>query len=144
MKKIYTDKDIEELHHSGVKSLRVVDDVVLTDLAYEKAGRLGIELVTEGADVPPAAPVRPYLSEVKPPQPKPVIASVQPADSPPLSSTLTLQPLREAPPWGSRGERGVELEKRIRDAVAARLGDQVDATLLDTIIKRTLKVIRLK
>ena len=142
MKKIYTDKDIEELHHSGVKSLRVMDDVVLTDLAYEKAGRLGIELVTEGAEVPPAAPVRPYLSEVKPPHPKPVIASVQPADSPPLSSNL--QPLREASPWGSRGERGVELEKRIRDAVAARLGDQVDATLLDTIIKRTLKVIRLK
>ena len=52
MKKIYTDKDIEELHHSGVKSLRVMDDVVLTDLAYEKAGRLGIELVTEGADAP--------------------------------------------------------------------------------------------
>jgi hypothetical protein len=41
-------------------------------------------------------------------------------------------------------ERGVELEKRIREKVAAKLGDQVDASLLDTIIKRTLKVIRLK
>ena len=38
MKKFYTDKDIEELFHSGVKSLQVTDDVVLTDLAYEKAG----------------------------------------------------------------------------------------------------------
>ena len=37
MKKFYTDKDIEELVQSGIKSLQVNDDIVLTDLAYEKA-----------------------------------------------------------------------------------------------------------
>ncbi|MFN8427056.1 MAG: hypothetical protein U0X87_12480 [Anaerolineales bacterium] len=33
----------------------------------------------------------------------------------------------------------MELEKRIREKVAAKLGNQVDASLLDAIIKRTLK-----
>ena len=61
-KKFYTDKDIEELFHNGVKSLQVNDDVVLTDLAFEKARALGLL----ADDSPPAAPVRPYLSEVKP------------------------------------------------------------------------------
>jgi hypothetical protein len=37
-------------------------------------------------------------------------------------------------------ERGIALEKRIREKVTAKLGDQVDAVLLDAIIKRTLKV----
>ncbi|MFN8384934.1 MAG: hypothetical protein U0X92_00755 [Anaerolineales bacterium] len=41
-KKFYTDKDIEELFHNGVKSLQVNDDVVLTDLAFEKARALGL------------------------------------------------------------------------------------------------------
>lgn len=140
MKKFYTDKDIEELFHNGVRSLQVDDDVVLTDLAYEKARKLG--LLVE-SDAPPAAPVRPYLSEAKTPplrsQPKVDSDSSvvsQPALTPPLSSRST--------PEGNKGERGTELEKRIRERVAAKLGDQVDATLLDTIIKRTLKVIRLK
>ena len=62
MKKFYTDKDIEELFHNGVKSLQVNDDVVLTDLAFEKARTLGLL----ADDSPPAAPVRPYLSDVKP------------------------------------------------------------------------------
>ena len=39
------------------------DSIVLTDLAYEKAQRLGMSLVSLHASMPPAAPVRPYLSE---------------------------------------------------------------------------------
>lgn len=128
MKKFYTDKDIEELHHSGVKSLRIDDDVVLTDLAYEKARQLG--LLADDSNAPPAAPVRPYLSDVKPRHAKPKVDSVSQA-------ALTPQPL-------SQRERGAALEKRIREKVAAKLGDQVDATLLDTIIKRTLKITGMK
>jgi hypothetical protein len=128
-KKFYTDKDIEELHHSGVKSLEIGDDVVLTDLAYEKAKRLGFQLITEGADKPPAAPVRPYLSARKSPQadPRASLTTSPTVDS--VASAALPQPA---------------LEKRIRDAVIARLGNQVDAKLLDTIIKRTLKVTGMK
>jgi len=138
MKKFYTDKDIEELFHSGVRSLAVTDDVVLTDLAFEKARTLGMLL----DDSPPAAPVRPYLSDVKPRHSTVKVDSGSSASS---QSTLTPSPSpREALPQGAKGERGDALEKRIRERVAEKLGNQVDASLLDTIIKRTLKVVRLK
>ena len=130
MKKFYTDKDIEELFHSGVKSLAVTDDVVLTDLAYEKARQLG--LLADDSDAPPAAPVRPYLSEKNTRLSNPKVDSV----------SATLPPL---PSGEGRGEgQRAALEKRIREKVAAKLGNQVDASLLDTIIKRTLKLVRTK
>ena len=136
-KKFLTDKDIEELFHSGVKSLAVTDELVLTDLAFEKARKLG--LLPKDASAPPAAPVRPYLSEKNTPPSKPQVD--------PVSSTLPPLPSGEVAKHavGDRGEnRRAALEKRIREKVAAKLGNQVDASLLDTIIKRTMKVIRLK
>ena len=131
-KKFYTDKDIEELFHNGVKSLQVSDDVVLTDLAFEKARTLGLL----ADDSPPAAPVRPYLSDVKPIHSKGRVDSVSSALSQP-------QPTLTPSPSPSR-EKGVELEKRIREKVAAKLGNQVDASLLDAIIKRALKATGMK
>ena len=59
---IFTDHDIEDLVRQGIMTLTLGEDMVLTDLAYEKAGRLGISLVYSGAENPPSAPVRPYLS----------------------------------------------------------------------------------
>ena len=133
-KTFYTDKDIEELHSKGIKSLRVTDDVALTDLAYEKARRLEIQIVSD-VDVPPAAPVRPYLSDMKPVHAsrKPVTASVSSAVSQPA---LT--------PALSQRERGTDVEQRIRSAVIAKLGNQVDAKLLDNIIHRVVKATGLK
>ncbi len=48
-KQFYTEKDIEDLVQRGIKSLQVTDEVVLTELAYEKARRLGLQLVTNAA-----------------------------------------------------------------------------------------------
>ena len=128
-KKFFTDKDIEELHHRGIQSLPVNDDVVLTDLAYEKAKRLGIQLLFEYADNPPAAPMRPYLSERQAPRPTPTVT--------PGSPTAATQP-NPTPP------NQADIEKRIRSAVIARLGNQVDAKLLDNIIHRVVKGVGLK
>ena len=61
-KTFYMERDIEDLLKKGVKSLIVDDDVVLTDLAYEKARKLGLELL-RADDQPPAAPVRPYIAK---------------------------------------------------------------------------------
>ncbi len=47
----------------GTMSLTLNDNIVLTDLAYEKARLLGMSLVTAKHTQPPAAPVRPYLSK---------------------------------------------------------------------------------
>lgn len=128
-KKFFTDKDIEELHHKGIKSLQMDDDVALTDLAYEKAKRLGIQLTFgDQADNPPAAPVRPYLSEKEPPPAKPVTASARQTASQPKPSQSS----------------ATDIEQRIRSAVIARLGNQVEAQLLDNIIHRVVKATGLK
>jgi len=128
MKKFYTEKDIEDLFAGGTKSLHLDDHVALTELAYEKAKQLGLQLLTDKADTPPSAPVRPYLSEKETPRSQPIPDSVA-APSPALESDSAQ---RDA------------LTKRIRDAVMARLGNQIDAKLLDIIIVRVLKAAGVK
>ena len=122
MKKFYTEKDIEDLFDRGTKSLHVSDEVVLTDLAYEKAKRLGLQLLFDDVDLPPIAPIRPYLSNGKshastPHSAQPKVDSVAPAINQPRA----------------------KVAQRIRSAVLARLGNQVDARLLDSIIQRVVK-----
>ena len=134
-KQFYTEKDIEDLYDNGTRSLQVTDQVVLTELAYEKAKRLGLQLVTGEANIPPAAPVRPYLSETQPARPSPVAA--------PSAQTATRSQASLSPSL-SHKESGPDIEKRIRSAVIAKLGNQVDAKLLDTIIHRVVKGIGLK
>jgi hypothetical protein len=113
-KKFYTEKDIDELVGNGIKSLQINDQIQLTEMAYEKAKMLGLRLITDGLDIPPSAPVRPYLSTASPaPRADSVIeTATQPGPSP--------------------------LAERIRAGVVARLGNQIDATLLDRIIQRVL------
>jgi hypothetical protein len=60
-KQFYTEHEIEDMVRQGVQSLALNDDVVMTELAYEKAGKLGLKLV-RAVDNPPSAPVRPYLT----------------------------------------------------------------------------------
>lgn len=113
-KTFYTERDIEDMARRGVMSLVVNADVVLTELAREKAERLGVKLVREH-ETPPSAPVRPYIS--------------------PASPSASEKPGRA----GSAGPSGkADMHRKVRDAVVARLGSDVDATLLDTIIKRVL------
>lgn len=116
-KEFYTEKDIEDLFKRGVMSLEISDQVALTDLAYEKARRLGVRLIQRSPDNPPGAPVRPYLSQ--------------------RTAQTGAAPAPFTPPEARPDQ--VDLQTRIRSAVNARLGSQVDANLLDAIIKRVLK-----
>ena len=111
-KTFYTDHDIEDLVSRGVTSLEVNDDVYLTDLAREKANRLGLSLVREH-DNPPSAPVRPYVASESPgtPAPKP-----------------------SAAPSGT----DEEMVRKVRAAVMKRVGENADRDLVDTIIRRVL------
>lgn len=116
-KEFYTERDIEDLHRRGVTSLAVGDDVVLTELAFEKAGRLGVALVRGGQPgpvIPPAAPVRPYGRQAPPPAATPCPCAAKP-------ETV-----------------GGDLAERIKAAVQAKLGPQVDPALLSVIIQRVL------
>ena len=122
-KEFYTEKDIEDLVKRGVLSLDITGDCVLTDLAYEKANRLGMMLIRSKPDNPSGAPVRAYISEQVVARPA---AATAMAAAPPLPA--------------AQGD----LAGSIRSAVVAKLGGQVDSALLDTIIERVLKSTGLK
>jgi len=114
-KVFYTEIDIEDMAKRGILSLEINDNAALTDLAYEKADRLGLKLVRDKPDNPPAAPVRPYLSQQtiqKQPEVTAVAATPSAAES--------------------------DLQQRIRSAVLTRMGAQIDPALLDAIIQRVL------
>ncbi|MEA3326609.1 MAG: hypothetical protein U9R53_04795 [Chloroflexota bacterium] len=112
-KQFYTERDIEDLATRGQYSLDVGEDVVLTELAFEKAARLGVKLV-QPHQLPPVAPIRPYLAEeIKSPTEKQSVAN-------PVVSEDS------------------DLRQRIRAAVKVKLGDQIDDNLLETIITRVL------
>jgi hypothetical protein len=108
-KTFYTEHDIQDMARRGERMLVVNDDVVLTDLAYESARKLNVELV-QPHDTPPAAPVRPYINTTASPNSAPV-----------------------GLPSSARVEA---IKKRVKTAVMARLGSQVDDAMLDRIIER--------
>jgi hypothetical protein len=112
-KNFYTEIDIEDMVKRGILSLEINDNVVLTDLAYEKANRLGLKLVRDKPENPPAAPVRPYVVQQMPQKQMEATPGVPPPDA-------------------------NDLAQRIHSAVVARLRNQVDPALLDTIIQRVL------
>jgi hypothetical protein len=125
-KEFITEKDIEDLFRRGASSLEIGDHTVLTQLAHEKAAKLGFRLVSGKPENPPSAPARPYLSQkqqVHPTSPEPCNCSAQPCCSSSAAAHAVPGDLRD----------------RVRDAVVARLGSQVDANLLDVIIQRVLQ-----
>ncbi len=123
-KTFYTEHDIEDMFKSGVTRLELSDNVVLTGLAYEKAQKLGMQLVQPN-DHPSDAPVRPYISQA-------TITSPSNYQLPPV----------QVPFVGSAAPAPVDLSARIKNAVIAKLGTQVDQALLDTIIRRVLDQVK--
>jgi len=115
-KEFYTERDIEDLFKRGTTSLEVSDDIVLTELAFEKAQRLGLKLITKNAK-PPSAPERPYIAKMP--------------SSEATASPVTTSPAPAVPVTP-------DVRQKIKDAVIARLGTQVDPNLLDSIITRVL------
>jgi len=112
----YTERDIEDMAARGERTLVVTEDIVLTDLAYECANKLGITL-TQLNDTPPAAPIRPYLNMI-----------AKPSN---VSTDMTLQ---------SGGET---LKQHVKNAVKERLGSQLNNALLERIIERVFHEIGL-
>jgi hypothetical protein len=126
-KSFYTERDIEDLAKRGVISLLEDDDVVLTDLAREKAMRLGLEIVHK-YDQPPSAPQRPYITQMVSPS-----ATNPRSEGSEKSGSLS----KSTPPGVTKGSD--ELFESVRKEVMTRLGDGVDPQLLETIIRRVLQ-----
>ena len=109
-KTFYTERDIEDMVRRGERTLIVNDDVVLTDLAYETAHKLNVDLVQQH-DTPPGAPIRPYFN----------------------SSDAAFSAAPAAMPSSARVE---VIKLRVKSAVKERLGNQVEDAVLDRIIER--------
>ena len=131
-KTFITEDDIQDMARQGKKSLEVGPNVVLTALAYEAAEKNGIVLVERGGNPPPAAPVRPYLSEVPPAK----------TDRAGLPGSQTPKPVPSyypvTAPVFTKPASTTGLEDRIRSAVNSQLGKPIDRELLDRIIQRVL------
>ena len=104
----YTERDIDDLKARGITSLDLTDNIVLTDLAVERAMRHEIKLNR----VEHSSPMASYSPSV---------------------NTYAAYP-RESNSISVDGE----LKEKIKSAVLARLNGQVDATLLDAVITRVL------
>ena len=106
----YTERDIDDLKARGVNSIDVNDNVVLTDLAVERAMKYGIKINRREQSSPQAT----YSPSV---------------------NTYAAYP-RETTPRESAAD--AELKQKIKSAVLARLNGQVDERLLDAVITRVL------
>jgi hypothetical protein len=75
-KTIYTERDIDELARRGVKEIAVTDQVYLTDVARERAEKLGITLSNAAVPSSPA-PGSPQATRVSRPDAEDVIGKVK-------------------------------------------------------------------
>jgi hypothetical protein len=105
----YTERDIDDLKARGMTSIDVTENVVLTDLAVERAFKHGMKINR----VEQAAPQATY--------------------SPSVNTYAAYA--REAP---RETASDAELKQKIRSAVLAKLNGQVDERLLDAVITRVL------
>lgn len=138
-KQFVTELDIEEMVKRGITSLDLTDDLVLTELAYEMAKKLGVQLV-KGETTPPGVPLRPYISQM------PKTPAAKPAEGQPAAAAAPAAGLG-APCALCAGKPSIqpdELKARIHKVAIAKMGDQMDAALIDTIIDRVLDNIGFK
>jgi len=123
-KTFITERDVDDLQARGVTSIDVTDNLVLTDLAVERAMRHGIKLVRAESSPPPKATYSPSVNLVAayPHEPN------RPSNPAPLPVTPAAT--------------DAELFARIRAAVLARLDGQVNPALLDAVIAKVLAGMR--
>lgn len=122
MKTFYTERDITDMHVRGVTEIEVDDNVVLTDLAREKAITLGVKmkLVSQRSGQPNALPR---------------LAVAPQMQLPPAVNGPTSQPAPAAAP-ADAGQPDVAAQ--VKSAVIARLGTTAHNDLLDQIIPQVL------
>ena len=168
-KRFITELDIFDLSRDGKQILEVDEDTVLTDLALEKIKVFGIQLLPrkkepiktliQPVNAPAPLPVEksPVVPTTLPSVPPIAATTIQPA-----SSETTPAPEQKHAPCGacalkmkaaaesvaplaldSRisgfGSTQSVLHNRIRSAIQAKLGNQIESEFIDKIIFRSLK-----
>jgi hypothetical protein len=105
----YTERDIDDMKARGVTSIDLTDNVVMTDLALERAMRYEMKINRMEQSAPKAT----YSPSVN------LTAST-------VHTTVI------------RNSDNAELRQRIKTAVLAKLDGQVDNTLLEAVITKVL------
>jgi hypothetical protein len=115
----YTERDIVDLVRSGARQLEMKPGDRMTDLARDRANKEGLLIVG------------PYEA---------------PFQAARLASAVRYSQERGSPeaPAEERKMDGRSIQDRVSKAVKARLGDQVDSSLLDRVIQRVLEQVGLK
>ena len=108
-KVFYTERDIDDMKARGITSIDVTDNIVMTDLALERAMRYEMKVNR----IENTAPKATY--------------------SPSVNTYAAYQ--RQAP---RESATDAELKQKIKSMVLAKLDGQVDSTLLDAVITRVL------
>ncbi len=137
-KVFYTERDVENLFKQGVTALKVDENVVLTSLAYDMSRKLGMTLEQSQPDAYPDAPIRPYLSQ----KGKPATTAQKPQAL--EFKLLAVEAKAPAVEAKSQAESKPDVSARIRSAVNAQLGGQIDPNLLETILQRVIKATGVK
>jgi hypothetical protein len=108
-KVFYTERDIDDLKARGITSLDVTDNVVVTDVAAERAMKHGIKLNRVEFRAQPGARPSQFTNAASAPMPAAAPGAVDP-----------------------------ELKEKIRAGVLSRINGQVDPALLDAVITRVV------
>jgi len=119
-KTFYTERDVEDLFRQGIMTITLTDDIVMTDLAYEKARRFEMKMV-QTEENPPAAPIRPYINIASG---KSVVKTIS---TPGLSNS------------NGGASRVAEIKAKVRETVKNRMGNSIDPIMLDAVIDRVAK-----
>lgn len=132
MKQFYTVRDIEDMHATGVVEIETHDDVVLTDVAREKAIALGMHLkpvasTHDGRQGPARSRMALSAGTTKPPVAGG--AGLNPTAAPSVPP---------APSQSTTGAAPTERVLKIKAAVVARLGTDKYNDLLDKIIPQVM------
>ena len=109
----YTERDIDDMKARGVTSIELTDNVVLTDLALERAMRYEMKIKRAEHSLPKAT----YSPSVN-------MHAAYPREAPRESAS------------------DAELKQKIKSLVLAKLDGQVDGALLDAVITRVLNGIK--
>ncbi len=135
MKTFYTERDIVDMHTAGVVEIEIDDDVVLTDLAREKAIALGLRMkLVKKRSGQPEKPDMPRLAVAPQTQlPPAVVGPSTPAPAP-----------SSAPPSADSTAENSELVSRIKSAIIAKLGTTEYNDLLDQVIPLVLARLRIE
>lgn len=104
----YTERDIDDMKSRGVTSIDVTDNVVVTDLALERAMKYEMKI---NRNEPTSAPKATYSPSVN----------------------LYVSSVHETAKTSD-----AELKRKTKSAVLAKLDGQVDAGLLDAVVTRVL------